>query len=147
MVDACVNQDASWNLMMQVLRAITGIVVGMMVLIILLIAVEFYSSIVHPVPSNFGNTPAEMCEHVARYPAWVLASVVPLWAIASLASGWTALRLGNRFSFATVSFLIVAGLVMNVSMLPYPMWFKIAILMVIPLVLVAVYRSSSIAIQ
>lgn len=113
-------------------RAAGAIVAGMLMAFILVIAVELFGAIVHPVPPDFGGTREEMCAHVERYPHWVLAVVVAAWAGTALASTWLAGRLGNRGCALFVGLLLVAALVLNISMLPYPLWFKIANLMAIP---------------
>lgn len=46
-------------------------------------------------PDDFGGTTEEMCEHVARYPNWGLAAVVPVWTVVAFVSTWTARRIGN----------------------------------------------------
>jgi hypothetical protein len=78
-----------------------------------------------------------MCRHVERYPHWVLALVVAAWAVTAFVGSWTAKRIENLSSFAIVSLLLLAALVFNISMLPYPMWFKIVNLLVIPAAIVA----------
>ena len=115
-----------------ILRAFGGIVAAMLVAFVLLIAVEFFSSVVHPTPPDFQGTMEEMCQHVERYPHWVLAVVVPAWAGTALASTWIAGRLGGRGCALVIGVLLSAGLVFNVSMLPYPLWFKIVSLIAIP---------------
>ena len=104
---------------------------------LLVIAVELFSGVVHPFPKDFGGTKEEVCRHVERYPSWVLAVVVPAWGIAGLASTWIARRIGNFASTAIVGLLLLAALVDNISMLPYPTWFKIASLLVIPAAILA----------
>ena len=118
--------------MKAVLRSFAAVLAGLLVLLLLVVAVELFSAVVHPVPEGFQGTTEEMCRHVERYPPWVLAVVVPMWAVAALASVWTAQRIGNLFSSTTVGLLLLAALVVNLSMLPYPTWFKIANLLVIP---------------
>jgi H+/Cl- antiporter ClcA len=103
---------------------------------ILVIAVELFSAMVHPLPEDFGGTREEMCRHEERYPHWVLAVVVPAWAAAVLASTWTARRIGNFYSSAIVGLLLLAALMFNISKLPYPMWFKVVNLLVIPIAIV-----------
>jgi hypothetical protein len=120
-----------------ILRAFGGIVAAMLVAFVLLIAVEFFSSVVHPTPPDFQGTMEEMCQHVERYPHWVLAVVVPAWAGTALASTWIAGRLGGRGCALVIGVLLLAGLVFNVSMLPYPIWFKIVSLIAIPLAIVS----------
>ena len=77
-----------------------------------------------------------MSQHVQRCPPWVLAVVVPAWAVAAFVGTWTARIIGNRYASATVGLLLLAALVLNLSLLPYPMWFKIANLLALPLAVV-----------
>jgi Na+-transporting methylmalonyl-CoA/oxaloacetate decarboxylase gamma subunit len=118
--------------MKAVLRTLAAVLAGLLVLFLLVVAVELFSAVVHPFPKDFGGTTEEMCRHVERYPHWVLAVVVPAWAAAALVSTWTARKIGNLYSSAIVGLLLVAALVFNISMLPYPAWFKIACLLAIP---------------
>jgi hypothetical protein len=109
----------------------------MLMAIVLVVAVELFSAVVHPFPEDFGGTTEEMCRHVERYPHWVLALVVAAWAVAAFAGTWTAKSLGNLCSFAIVGLLLLAALVFNLSQLPYPIWFKIVNLLVIPAAILA----------
>jgi hypothetical protein len=119
-----------------VLRTFAAIVAGLLSAFVLVVLVELFSSVVHPVPSDFRGTMEEMCEHVARYPQWVLAVVVPAWGVAAFVSTWTAYKIGNRGSATVVGLLLLAALVFNISKLPYPIWFKIATLLVVPTAIV-----------
>ncbi|MFN0052870.1 MAG: hypothetical protein ACKV0T_11815 [Planctomycetales bacterium] len=113
-------------------RTLVAVVVGVFNALILLIGVELFSAVVHPVPPDFGGTMAEMCQHVARYPQWVLAVVVPAWGATAFLSTWTARKIGNRGSGLFIGFLLLSAVVFNVTQLPYPIWFKIVILIVVP---------------
>lgn len=118
-------------------RTLAAIVAGLAVAFVLVVAVELFSAVVHPVPEGFTGTQEEMCLHVERYPAWVLGVAVLLWGATALAAAWTARRIGNLFSLAIVGLLIMAALVLNISMLPYPLWFKLGTLVVIPAAILA----------
>ena len=118
--------------MRTVLRTIAGVVVGLILAFALIVAVEAFSAVVHPLPEDFDGSMEEMCRHVERYPHWVLAVVVPEWAATALVGVWVARRIGNLVSAALVGLLLLAGLVFNVSILPYPIWFKFAILVAVP---------------
>lgn len=118
------------------LRALAGVLAGLVVTAILLVAVELFSAVVHPFPEDFDGTTEEMCRHVERYPPWVLAVAVPAWAAAAFAGTWTAKKIGNLIPFAIVSVLVLAAVVFNISVLPYPMWFKVASLLAIPVAIV-----------
>lgn len=123
--------------MMNALRIFAAVLVGLFVALLLVIAVELFSAVVHPLPADFGGTREEMCRHVERYPPWVLAIVVPAWALTALAGVWTAQRIENFYSAGIVGLLLLAALVLNIAMLPYPIWFKITNLLVIPAAMVA----------
>jgi hypothetical protein len=123
-----------------VLRVFAAVVAGLLVSFILVVALELFSAVVHPVPEDFGGTMEEMCRHVERYPPWVLAVVVPAWAVTALVGTWTAQRIGNLYSAAIVGLVLLAALVFNISKLPYPIWFKIVNLLLIPAAIVAGHR-------
>ena len=114
------------------LRTLAGTVIGLFLAFVLIVGVEGFSAVLHPLPKDFGGTMEEMCRHVERSPTWVLAAAVPMWGAAAFAGAWTARRIGNLWSFAIVGLLVLAGLLFNISKLPYPMWFKVACLLVIP---------------
>jgi len=123
--------------MITALRAIGAALAGLLVSFILVVGLELFSAVVHPFPADFGGTEEEICRHVERYPAWVLAVAVPAWAVTALAGTWTAQRIGNLYAAAIVGLVLLAALVFNISKLPYPMWFKIANLLLIPAAIVA----------
>ena len=109
-----------------------AIIAGMIVALVVVVGVELFSAAVHPVPPDFTGTMEEMCLHVERYPTWVLALVVPAWAGVAFAGTWIAGRIGNRMCALGVGLLLIAAVVFNVAKLPYPTWFKIANLLVVP---------------
>jgi hypothetical protein len=113
-------------------RAVCSIVVGVALAFALVIAVEFVSAVVHPLPPDFDGSMDEMCQHVARYPDWVLALVVVAWGCTTFASTWITRRISNRPCGACVGLFLFAAVAFNIAMLPYPIWFKVAILIAIP---------------
>jgi hypothetical protein len=109
--------------MKSAVRTLLAVVAGMGLAFALVVAVELFSSVVHPLPAGFdGNIP----EHVRRYPGWVLAVVVPMWGATAAAATWVASRIGGQLAGALVTLLLASALAFNLSMLPYVMWFKIA---------------------
>ena len=124
------------------LRTLAAAVIGLFVAFILVVGVEGFSAVVHPLPKDFGGTMEEMCRHVERYPQWVLAAVVPMWAVAALVGTWIAQRIGNVYAAGIVGLLLLSALVFNVSKLPYPIWFKVVNLLVIPAAILAGSRFS-----
>ncbi len=114
------------------LRTLLGVVAGMALALVLVIAVELFSGVVHPVPEGFTGTMDEMCQHVARYPHWVLGVVVPAWSAIAFVATWVATRIGNRWAGITVIIILTFGIVFNISKLPYAMWFKVVMLTCFP---------------
>jgi hypothetical protein len=119
------------------LRSLAGTFSGLFLAFVLIVGVEGLSAVVHPLPKDFGGTMEEMCRHVERYPRWVLAAVVPMWAVTVLVSTWIAQRIGNLYSSGIVGLLLLSALVFNLSKLPYPIWFKVVNLLVVPAAIVA----------
>jgi len=114
------------------LRTFTAALAGLLCSFIVIVMVELFSGVVHPFPHDFQGTQEEICRHVERYPAWVLAVVIPMWAITVFSGTRIARRIGGVYASAIVGVLLVTALVFNVSMLPYPMWFKVVCLLAIP---------------
>ena len=114
--------------MKSAIRIVLAIVAGLALAFVLVIAVELWSAVVHPIPPDFTGTMEEMCEHVARYPDWVLAVAVLAWSATTFLSTWVAARIGNRWSGLVVAVLLTMAIVYNVTMLPYKMWFKVVML-------------------
>ena len=110
-----------------IIRSVGSVSAGLIVALMLVIGVEGMSSILHPFPPGVDPTDFEACKaHVARYPAGVLALVVPLWGMAVFVSSWLATRLGTGRHLAhglVVGAILFAAVVFNMAMLPYPIWF------------------------
>jgi hypothetical protein len=73
--------------MKSAIRTLSGVIAGMVLAIVLIVAVEFFSGIVHPFPADFNGN---IAEHVRRYPHWVLGFVVLAWGVTSAAATWIA---------------------------------------------------------
>jgi hypothetical protein len=114
------------------LRTILAVVAGMALAFVLVIAVELFSAVVHPVPPGFTGTMDEMCEHVARFPHWVLGVAVVAWSATAFVSTWVATRMGNRLAGIAVVLILTLEIVFNLSKLPYAMWFKVVMLCCFP---------------
>jgi hypothetical protein len=119
--------------MAAMIRAFLSILAGMTLAGGLVIGVELFGAIVYPTPPGFTGTRDEMCQHVARYPQWVLAVVVAAWSATAFASTWVATRLGRRTAGVVVGLLLILALAFNVSMLPYALWFKVTVLACVPI--------------
>jgi hypothetical protein len=110
--------------MRKALSVVLSIATGLIVALVLVVAIEMLSAIVHPVPLDFGGSEDELREHMRRYPQWFLAIAYVLWAATTLLSCWLATRIGNRGCGLTVGLLLLAAVLFNITQLPYPIWFK-----------------------
>ncbi|MDX1925215.1 MAG: hypothetical protein SFV81_01775 [Pirellulaceae bacterium] len=116
-----------------ILRTIFAFLVGFSAAFALVIGTELLSNTLYPLPAGFGHTQEEVCSHVANYPAWVLTIVVAAWGLIGWIGVWLAHRIGNAYSSGMLGLLLVAAVGLNISMLPYPIWFKLIIMLVMPL--------------
>lgn len=107
------------------LRTILGLLLGLVLAFLLVIAVELFSSVVHPMPPDFKGSMDEICQHVARYPDWVLAVVVLMWGATALLSTRVASRLGGRRAGMALVLILTAAIMYNITKLPYTKWFKV----------------------
>jgi hypothetical protein len=114
-----------------------AVLVGLVAATFLIVGIEVVSSIVHPFPPEVDPTDFEACKaHIARYPAWVLLMAVVGWGLTTFLSAWLATRLGSgrhRAHGIVVGSILLALAVMNMSMLPYPVWFWAFNLLILPL--------------
>ena len=107
-------------------RSSLAIVIGIAVVIAGLVAVEMFGAAVHPFPADFdSSSQQQMMDYVASYPSWILAIVVPVWGLVAWLGTWVAKRIGGTVSALVIGILLVAAVIFNVSMLPYPLWFKV----------------------
>ena len=124
-------------MIVSVLRSAVSIILSLAVALVLLVLVEGASAIFHPFPPGVDTTDLEVCKaHVAKYPRWILALAVPAWGLTTLIATWLATRMGTARHAAHglavgVILLLAAGF--NMYMLPYPIWFEGANLVVLPL--------------
>lgn len=119
-----------------ILRSAGAVIAGLFVAGLLVIGVEWMSSILHPFPPGADPTDLATCRaHVARYPAGVLMLGSLGWGLSTLAGSWLATRLGSKRKAAhgvTVGLILLALAVVNMAMLPYPAWFWISNLILFP---------------
>ncbi len=119
-----------------ILRSVGAVIAGLFVAGLFVIGVEWMSSILHPFPPGADPTDLETCRaHVARYPAGVLMLASLGWGLGTLAGSWLAARLGPKRNAAhgvAVGLILLALVVANMAMLPYPAWFWMSNLVVFP---------------
>ena len=119
------------------MRSVGAIIASLVVAMMLIIAVEAISAIFHPFPPGVDTSDIEVVKaYVAKYPHWGLALAVVGWGGTVFASAWLATRLGAGRHPAhgiAVGALLFLAAAFNMFMLPYPIWFVIANLLIFPL--------------
>jgi hypothetical protein len=124
-------------MLMSILRSAGAVVAGVVLAGVLLAGMEVFGELVYPFPPGVDPNDIEVCRaHVATYPAWVLAVANVAWGGTAFVAPWLATRIGtgrhpaHGFAIGVLLFLMVA---MNMSMLPYPVWFDLINLVAFPL--------------
>ena len=121
--------------MIVILRSVGAVIAGL-IATVFVIGVEWMSSILHPFPAGADPTDLETCRaHVARYPTGVLLLCFSGWGLGVVTSSWLAARLGPKRHAAhgiAVGLILLSLVVANMAMLPYPVWFWILSLTVLP---------------
>lgn len=103
-----------------------AVAAGIIVVMAGLAAVEMFGAVVHPFPANFdASSQKQMMDYIASYPPWILAAVVPVWGLVAWLGTWAAKRIGGTVPALVIGILLVAAVILNVSMLPYLLWFKV----------------------
>lgn len=119
------------------LRTILAVFAGLIVAVVTMLALEYVGmSLFPPPPGTRLDNEADLAALMASAPTGKLAWVLMGWTLAAFVGGWIAARLSKQHRPAaaiTVGVLIVAGVILNVSMLPHPLWMTIAgVLLPIP---------------
>lgn len=111
-----------------ILRSLFAFAMGAAVAMFFIIAVEFVTLCLWPFPEGVDSTDMEICKaHVAAFPtaAFVISTIG--WMLASLLGPMTATRIGTGQHPAhgiILGLLLYSGALLNLSMLPYPAWFR-----------------------
>ena len=119
------------------MRSAAAITVSLVVAMALIIAVEVVTGIFHPFPPGVDTSDHEVIKaHVAKFPHWVLAIGIVGWGGTTFVSAWIATRMGAgrhpAHGIAIGSLLLLAA-AFNMFMLPYPVWFELGNLLILPL--------------
>ncbi len=114
------------------LMKMLGVFAGLLVAFAAVIGVEAFSAVVHPFPVDMEQTYEAICRHVENYPPWVLAIVVPMWMASAYAGVSVAALVGGRVSAIIVGCFVLAALFLNLWMAPYPIWFRVAMVIAGP---------------
>lgn len=120
-----------------ILQNAAAVFFSLIVALFLLALIEYVGAILHPFPDDFGGTREEVMEQVANYPPLILGILGGLgWGGTMLVATWLATRLSanRRQAYGIgVGLLLLAAALFNMSMLPYPIWYWVLELVVLPL--------------
>src|SRR5262245_52654466 len=116
-----------------ILRGVGSVLAGLVLAFVFIFAAEIFSEIVYPFPPGADTSNIEVVKaQVAGYPTWVLAAGAAFWAAAPFSGAWLATRLGTAHHPVhgiIVGLVLLALAICNISMLPYPVWFPVVILL------------------
>ncbi len=114
---------------MPFLRAFVAILAGLIVSAVVIIAVEWISTMIFPLPEGVDPTDAsQMREIMHGMPAAALAMVLVGWFLGVLAGVFTAIRLHPehaRWAGYVVAALFAVATVVNMVQLPHPAWMMV----------------------
>lgn len=118
------------------IRSLFSVILGLVVAFAIFMVIELIGSIVYPFPEDFSGTPEEIMAQVENYPTLILVLLGGVgWALSMLLSVYAATRLGtNRHPGhgAAVGAFWFGMLVFNMYMLPYPTWYWVLNLVLLP---------------
>lgn len=113
-------------MMRSVLAVLAGLVVAGAVITLLEAAGHF----VFPPPAGMDPANPESLKSAMRdMPAGALWTVLIAWALGSLAGGWVAARIATRsylLHALIVGGIMLIGGIVNMAMIPHPLWFWVA---------------------
>lgn len=110
------------------LRTVLGIVAGVVVAFVALMALEMAGHAAMPPPAGLDPAdPEDLKQMVASASLAAKAWVVFAWFAAVVAGGWVARRLSRKaWAGWVIAGLIVVGGIANIMMIPHPLWMQTA---------------------
>lgn len=119
-----------------ILQSTGAILLSLVIAFLLVAGLEVLGAILHPWPADFAGTSEEIAMQVETYPPWALALLGGVgWGGTMFVSVWMATRLGSNrkpIHGYLVGVILISAVIFNVSMLPYPTWFSLLNLIVLP---------------
>lgn len=119
-------------------RTILGVVVGLVVAMAVIFLVEGLATMVSPPPPGLDpRNEADLARLVATASMTTRVLVVVGWLLGSFVGGWVAARISRAHRVAAALVIgagIVAGVVLNATMQPHPLWMNVlGVLLPVPL--------------
>jgi hypothetical protein len=111
------------------IRKISAVVLGVLVAVILIIAIEALGHAVYPPPEGLDATDKEAIQaYVMNAPIAALLFVMAAWLVATLAGGLLACFIARETPLvyaAIVGGLVLLGTIINLLSISHPLWFSI----------------------
>lgn len=107
------------------IRSTLGVVAGVIVAMVVTMASQAGIHLLYPPPPGDYTDPAVQAAAMARAPAASLILVASGYGLAALAGGLVACLVARRHGRPAwiIGGLLVLGTVLNIAMLPHPLWF------------------------
>ncbi len=112
------------------MRKLLAVVLGVVVAVIVIIAIEALGHAIHPPPAELDVADKQALEaYVASLPLTALLTVMAAWIAATLTGGLLACFIAQERPVAyanIVGVLVLLGTVINLVSIPHPLWFSIS---------------------
>ena len=131
-------------------RKIVAVVLGVVVAVVLIIAIEALGHSVYPPPANMDITDTEsMRTIIMGLPIGALLFVLAAWLVATLVGGLLACFIARETPLvysAIVGGLVLLGTIINLVSIPHPLWFSVtSVLAIIAMIFVSSRLGSAFA--
>ena len=108
------------------MRKLFGTIVGILVAILILAAIEYVDGALYPLPTNIDpQDVVAIAQIIPNMPIAAKLILVSAWLLATFGGAWFALRVTDwRWSAVLVTLFVIGGAVVNFVELPHPLWMQ-----------------------
>jgi len=118
-------------------RTIGGILLGVVIAVALVFAIEWVVGLIIPAPADFNmRDPEQVRARVASMPTWVILLVLVGWLVGTWLGSYAAVRIAQTkkpWPGLVVGAIIFLSTLYNIMTIPHPIWFVAVSLLVIPI--------------
>ncbi len=123
--------------MIRIVRGVLAVLLGVVVGMVVIGAMEFVSHLIYPLPEGVDPRDIETFKTViARMPLGAFVSLLVAWAAGAFGGGWLAAWMASSAKTLhgmIVGLLLLSAAVGNMLMIPHPAWFWAVSLALFPL--------------
>jgi len=117
-------------------RRIVAVIAGLVVAFLVIILVETVNHAIYPLPEDVNvHDPQSLKAMMSKMPLGAIAGVVVAWVLGALAGSFTAAKIarsGGLLPGLGVGIVLLLGSVLNMLVLPHPVWVWACALILIP---------------